>query len=159
MKSDTLRTVANFKISHSRPDGHQLVPAAAIGALSIVLVAGLSALGTLDHVNAGIADIVSRGGAEKFPKQLADWCVWLSTAIFAFGLAFAILGTPGSWRRLVLWVSGVVLVAAWAPVLSLASHAPDIAAPWIATFWSGVCSLVYAANHHMACDKNVSRHQ
>jgi hypothetical protein len=128
------------------------VPAAAIGGLSIVLVAGLAALGALDRVNAGIAGMVSRGGAEKFPNHLADGWIWLATVVFAFGLPFAMFGTPGQWRRVVLWLTAAVLVGAWAPVLSLASHAPEIAAPWIASVWSGVCSLVYAANHKMAVD-------
>ena len=141
------------KIIHSRPAGHVPVPAAAIGGLSMVLAAGLALLGVIERANAGIAGMVSRNGAETFPKQVPEWCVWLVAACFAFGLAFAILGTPGHWRRVVLWITAVVLVAAWAPVLSLASHAPAVAAPWIATVWSGVCSLVYAGNHRMPCDE------
>jgi hypothetical protein len=141
---------------HPRRAGHVLVPAAAIGGLSMVLAAGLGLLGFLDRMNAGVAGIVSRGGAEKFPKQVPDWSVWLVAAVFAFGIAFAVLATPGHWRRAVLWITAVILMAAWAPVLSLASHSPDIAAPWIATVWSGVCSLVYATNHRMACDQNYS---
>lgn len=142
------------KTPHPHPAGHVLVPAAAIGGLSLVLAAGLAALGVLDRANAGITRLVSRGGAETFPKHLPEWGIWLATASFAFGLAFAILGTPCQWRRAVLWITAIVLVAGWAPVLSLASHSPDITAPWIATIWSGVCALVYAANHRMACDDN-----
>jgi hypothetical protein len=153
MKSGIFRLVARKNKLLTRPDGHVTVPAAAIGGLSIALAAGLAALGALDRVNAAIAGLVSRGGAEKFPKQVADGWVWLAAVIFAFGLAFAMLGTAGQWRRVVLWLTAIVLVAAWAPVLSLAAHAPEIAAPWIATVWSGVCSLVYAANHQMAVDQ------
>lgn len=152
MKSGIFRPVARKNKLLTRPDGHVAVPAAAIGGLSIVLAAGLTALGAIDRVNASVAGWVSRGGAERFPKQLADGWIWLATLVFAFGLSFAMLGTPGQWRRIVLWLTSAVLVAAWAPVLSLASHAPEIAAPWIATVWSGVCSLVYAANHRMAAD-------
>ena len=129
-----------------------LVPASAIGALSLILAAGLGLLGVLDHLGPAIADLVSRQGRESFAKRLPDWSIWLAAILFAFGLAIAILSTPGTWRRLVLWLSALVLIAAWAPVLSLASHAPDVAAPWIATAWSGLCALVYATNHHMACD-------
>lgn len=129
-----------------------LVPAAAIGSLSLILAAGLGLLGVLDRLGPAIAEVVSRHGRESFPKRLPDWSVWLAAVLFAFGLALAILSTPGTWRRLVLWLSALVLIAAWAPVLSLASHAPDVAAPWIATAWSGVCAMFYASNHHMACD-------
>jgi len=152
MKPAMLRCVARDKKPHSLPDGHFLVPGLAIGGLSLVLAAGLAALRALDRLNAVIADMVSRGGAEKFPKHLPDWLVWLAAVVFAFGVAFAILGTSGQWRRAVFWITSVVLVSTWAPVLSLAAHAPDIAAPWIATVWSGVCALVYAANHRMASD-------
>lgn len=154
--SITLRPVTRPKTNDPRPSGHVLVPAAAIGGLSMVLAAGLKMLGILDRANTGIAGLVSRGGAEHFPKHLPGWIIWIAAGLFAFGLAAAILGTPGQWRRAVLWITASVLVAAWAPVLSLASHAPDIAAPWIATLWSGVCSIVYAANHRMPCDRPIS---
>lgn len=144
------------KTNDPRPSGHVLVPSAAISGLSIVLAAGLQLLGALDRANSGIARLVSRGGAEEFAKHLPEWLVWLAAGLFAFSLAAAILGTPGHPRRLILWITSIILVGAWAPVLSLASHAPDIAAPWIATVWSGVCSIVYAANHRMACDRPVS---
>jgi hypothetical protein len=145
--------VHRSKIHHPHPAGHVPLPALAIGGLSMALAAGMEWLGILPRVNAGIARIVSRGGAETFPKQLPDWALWLAAAAFAFGLAAAILGTPGPGRRVILWLSAVILVAAWAPVLSLAAHAPDIAAPWIATVWSGVCALVYTSRHRMPCDE------
>ena len=120
--------------------------------MSLVLAAGLDLLGVLTQVNAGIARIVSRGGAEMFPKQVPAWCLWLAAALFSFALAAAILGTPGPIRRVILWLSAVILMAAWAPVLSLAAHVPEIAGPWIATVWSGVCALVYSSLHRMSAD-------
>ena len=140
-----------------RPSGHVLVPAAAIGGLSLALASGLSLLGVLDRANASIAGLVSRHSAEKFPKHLPAWSIWLATVFLAFALAFALLETPGLGRRLILWLTAVFLIAAWAPVLSLAAHSPDIAAPWIATVWSGVCAIVYTANHRMPCDAPTSR--
>ncbi len=144
--------MTRHKTLHPQAPGHVLVPASAIGGLSLVLAAGLAALGVIERANEGIARLVSRGGVETFGKHLPAWVIWLAAVILAFGLAFAILATPGHGRRALLWITAVVLMAAWAPVLSLASHAPDIAAPWIATVWSGVCALVYAANHRMPCD-------
>jgi hypothetical protein len=137
---------------HPHATGHVLVPAAAIGGLSIVLTVGLEVFNVHKLTNASIAHFVSRGGAETFPKHLPGWSIWLAVLVFAFGFAFAILGTPGNWRRTALWVTSGIVVAAWAPVLSLASYSPDISAPWIATIWSGVCAVVYAARHRMPCD-------
>ena len=119
----------------------------------MALAAGLGLLGILDRANTGIARFVSHHDAETFPKHLPEWSVWLAAALLAFSLTTAILGTPGAWRRLVLWITAIVLVSTWAPVLNLAAHAPEIAAPWIATLWSGVCAIVYTANHRMACDE------
>jgi hypothetical protein len=138
------------------PAGHLLLPTAAIGGLSLVLAAGLDLLGVLTQVNAGIARIVSRGGAEMFPKHVPAWCLWLAAGIFSFALAAAILGTPGPVRRVILWFSAVIVLSAWAPVLSLAAHAPEIAGPWIATVWSGVCALVYSTRQRMPADENPS---
>lgn len=138
--------------NHSRPAGHVRVPAVLIGILSMLLVVGLERLGILDRLNGQIANLVARNGTELFPKRLPDWGGWLAAAGFSLALAAAMLGTSGHLRRVVLWISTVVLVAAWAPVLSLAAHAPEIAAPVIATIWSGMCAMVYAANHRMACD-------
>jgi hypothetical protein len=152
LKPSTLVPVTRDTSHHPRPPGHVLLPAAAIGGLAIVLSTGLALIGVLDRANRQIAALVSRDGAERFPKHLPEWAVWLATVTLAFGLTFAILETPGWWRRAILWLTTVILIAAWAPVLSLAAHAPDIAAPWIATVWSGACAIVYATNHRMACD-------
>ena len=140
--------------AHLRPAGNIRIAAAAIGGLSILLVLGLAALGVVSRMDSLVGRLVSRGGAEKFSHHLPVWCVWLVAVALAFGLAFAILSTAANWRRGILWLTAVFLVAAWAPVLSLASYAPAISAPWIATFWSGVCSLVYAANYRMPADES-----
>lgn len=134
------------------PAGLVVLPAAAIGSLSVLLVVGLSLLGIMDHVNVSVSQLVMQGKAGLAPKALPGWSVWLVTLAFAFGMAFAILSIPGVWRRVVVWITALVLLAGWAPVLSLAAHAPEVGAPFIASLWSGVCALVYAGKHRMACD-------
>ena len=129
------------------------VATAAIGSLSILLAAGLSAFGILARMDGLIAKGLLPGKVAEFPKSLPAWLVWLAAVLFAFGLSFAILSVPGTWRRSVLWITAIVVVACWAPVLGLAAHAPSISAPFIATVWSGVCALVYAGNHRMPCEK------
>ena len=137
------------------PTGHVLVPAAAISSLSILLTAGLEILGMLHRVNGMVAEVVAQGKtAVSFPKTLPVWAVGAVTVAFAVGISWAILSVPGAWRRLLLWISALVLIAGWAPVLGLAAHAPDVGAPFIAVLWSGVCALIYAKNHRMAADEN-----
>ena len=134
-----------------------LVPAAAIGALSILLAVGLDVMRVLEPVDRMISKLVSQGAVQSFPKALPAWSVWLVTVVLAFWLPFAILSVAGTWRRLILWITAMVLVAGWAPVLALAAHFPDIGAPFIATLWSGVCALVYAGGHRMASDDTTDR--
>jgi multisubunit Na+/H+ antiporter MnhG subunit len=140
------------KNKNALPTGHVLVPAAAIGSLSILLGAGLALFGALGRFNLTVARMVTQGKTVVFPKVLPTAAVWLVAVVLAFALSFAILSVPGTWRRVVLWITALVLVAGWAPVLVLAARAPDIGAPFIAVLWSGVCALVYAQGHRMQAD-------
>jgi hypothetical protein len=130
---------------------------AVIGGLSMALVAGLGLLGVMERADERIAALVSRSGAEGFPNLLPGWLPWLAALLVAPGLAFAVLCCPGWWRRWMLVCTALVVLAAWAPVLSLAAHQPRIAAPWVAAFWAGVCALIYTAKHRMPCDVDESR--
>ena len=139
------------------PPGHVLATAATIGSLAMLLAAGLTALGlvarTDELITAAVGNALHAATTTGFPKTLPAWGLWTGTAVVAYGLTFAMLTVPGTWRRVVLWVSLLLLVAGWAPVLGLASHAPNLSAPLIAGLWSGVCSLVYARSHQMPCDR------
>lgn len=118
--------------------------------MALVLAAGFGVLGLMDRVDALIAGSLELTGGTS--QSLPEWVVWSVAAAGSFGLALAILLVPGNWRRLVLWVSALVVVAGWAPVLVLASHEPVVAVPLLAIFWSGLCAFVYASRHHMAVD-------
>ena len=137
--------------THPRPPGHVLVPAATIGALSIMLAVGLHALGILDHLNESILKCLSEG--KDLPKSLPPWAIWLAAVSCAFGISYSILSVPSTWRRMMLWTTTMVLVMGWGPVLALAARKPEIAAVVIAGAWSGVCALVYSGRHQMACDQ------
>ncbi|MES2474349.1 MAG: hypothetical protein V4640_01120 [Verrucomicrobiota bacterium] len=143
--------MSSGKSNHVRHPGHVNGAALAIGSLSMLLVAGMALPGIVDRLDGMVARMTAEGAA-GFPKSLPTWCVWLFTLFVSYAVPFAILGAPGTWRRVMLWLTALVLVAGWAPVLVLAAHAPDVAAPWIATLWSGVCALVYAKNHRMPVD-------
>ena len=135
-----------------RPCGQVVVAVAVIGGLAMALAGGLGLLGVLARADAWVAGLVSRGGAEGFPNPLPGWLPWLAAVLVAPGLAAAVLCSPGWWRRWVLVCATLVVLAAWAPVLSLAAYEPWIAAPWVAALWSGICAMIYAAKHRMPCD-------
>jgi hypothetical protein len=133
--------------------GQVFIPAASIAALGVLLVAGLSVLGIQDRCDQWLAQLVAQGRVAAFPKSLPVWAIWLATVGFAFGTSVAILEVAGTWRRLILWFTTLILVAAWAPVLGLAAHVPAVSAPFIAVLWSGICALLYASQHRMAVDE------
>jgi hypothetical protein len=136
------------------PQGNVLVTAVLIGSLAMLLAGGLNLLGLIARVDglltAGLRHGLQTGG---FAKALPEWGLWSATAVVAYGLTLAMLSVPGTWRRLVLWVSLLVLLAGWAPVLALASHAPTITAPLVACVWSGGCALIYARAPHPSGDR------
>lgn len=149
--------------NHPRSDGHVAVASVCIVALSILLAVGFSALGLLERANRQVAAwvMVPKGPnslpGEDFPNQLPVWAVWAATVVATVFVSVAILSTPGWERRLLLWFASLLLVAAWAPVLSLAAFAPEISAVFVATSWAGLCACVYAANHRMPCDSPKSQ--
>jgi hypothetical protein len=149
-----MKQAANFKPfmnSYRESEGHILIPGLAIGSLALVLAAGFGFVGIMDRANEGIAGLIQIGGGTA--KSLPEWAVWLAASVGAFGLSFLVLSVPGAWRRIVLWVSALILIAGWGPVLVLADRSPVVAVPLLATFWAGLCSLVYASRHRMAADQ------
>ena len=129
---------------------HPRLAAVVIGLLSIVLAAGLQALGILNRLNEAISNCLSSG--KDISNELPVGVIWLAAIFFAFGISFSILGVRETWRRIVLWVTATVLVMGWAPVLVLTAREPQIAAVLVAVVWSGVCALVYAGRHRTADD-------
>ncbi|MFT3989856.1 MAG: hypothetical protein QM680_00460 [Luteolibacter sp.] len=134
------------------PPGHVVGPVFATGSLGVALAGGLFALGVISRLNDRVAGLLEQSGVHHFPRELPPWSVWLATAVIAYGLAAVILEVPCAWRRAILWVTTVLLVLGWAPVLGLAAHQPEISMPLVAALWSGLCALVYAKNHRMPVD-------
>lgn len=134
------------------PVGHVRLPAATLGTLSMLLVFGLHALGLLPRMNAWIATCVKVPGDASLAQALPPPLIWGAALAIAFGLSFSILSVAGMSRRILLVISSWVIIAGWAPVLSLAARAPEIGAPFIAALWAGICALVYASRHAMEAD-------
>ncbi len=144
--------MSSGKPNQPRHSGNVSVAVIVIGSLTVLLVVGLTLPGILDRLDGLVARLTLDDAGQAFPKSLPSWSIWLSTIFLSYAVPFAILEAPGRWRRLMLWFTALVLVAGWAPVLVLAARAPDISAPWIATLWSGICAIFYAANHRMPAD-------
>lgn len=132
-----------------RPPGHIFQAGGTIGLLAMVLSVGLSLLGLIDRINHWISDIITQGNEVAAVKFLPPWTLWLVVMVAAFAIPWTLLCVPGLWRRWVLWLSSLVVLAGWIPVLGLAAYFPEVAAPFIAAVWSGLCAMVYARNHLM----------
>ncbi len=139
---------------NSPPPGYVLAPATAIGSLAVVLAIGLGMLEFSERADAVIASWLDERGAAAFPHRLPEWMIWLAGALIAYALSLAMLAVPGIWRRLVLWITALILVIAWAPVLALSARQPTVSTGIVTVLWSGVCSLMYASRHRMECDEN-----
>jgi len=140
--------------SQPRPPGHVIIPVLATGSLGMIVAYGLDEMRMLDVLNRRFDLWMQASGVDGLVNRLPGWVVWSATALIAYGLALVILEVPGLWRRLVLWITTLVMVLAWAPVLALCAHEPSIAGPLVASIWSGVCALVYAQRRRMAVDSS-----
>ena len=125
------------------------------GGLGVVMAVGLQLLGIADRADGVLAAWLSQAAGSAgadFPKAVPAWLRWVVTAALSFGLAAAMLTVPGAWRRVVLWTTALVLTLAWAPVLALAAHAPQVTAATAAVLWVGVCAAFYARTHILPCE-------
>lgn len=77
----------------------------------------------------------------------------LCCVVFAsYLLPFLLLRTPQWWRRMILWLSFLLVSLAWWPVLALASWKMEPCMPMAALVWSGFCAMVYAQRHLLPCE-------
>jgi hypothetical protein len=132
-----------------RPVGQVSLAGGTIGLLSLLLCVGLSLLGINARMNTALQGLVADQG---IGHTLPLWTIWLGVLVFAFGIPWILLHIPQAWRRLAVWLTMVVVIGGWVPVLGLAAYAPDLAAPIVAAVWSGICAMIYSANHRMPCD-------
>lgn len=134
------------------PAGHLAPTVVAIGCMAALLAAGLGAVGLLGRMDFALGEVFSTISPPEASRGLPVVVPWVAVVLISFALPLVMLSVPGMWRRVVLWVSALALVAGWAPVLALAARQPVVSGVFIATFWCGLCSLVYASRHRMPCD-------
>jgi len=134
------------------PRGTVAVPAASIGVMTLVLAVGFQAVGLLDRVDTALLGGMKSAGLEGAPVMQAPWLGWLVAFAVAFGLPMAILETPTHWRRTVVWLAAIAVVAAVWPVLAVSAKWWPVAPSLVAVVWSGLCAKIYASRHHMPCE-------
>lgn len=135
-----------------RAKGQVVAPLWMMVGLSMALSYGFKSMGIHTMIHGWLVEVCSRGGRESYGHVLPVWVPWVAALMFASGGAYAMMESVGMWRRLVIFLSLMGLIIAWAPVLSLASYLPQIAPAFVAAGWSCFCALVYCANHQMPCE-------
>lgn len=121
-----------------------------IGTMSLGLALGMGLLGFWDRLNALANGWTSQLGAGM--REVPANAVLLIAMVMAYAPAFLLLSTPTNWRRIVIWLSFLLVGLAWLPVLALAAWQLPPAMPMAAGIWSGLCALIYASRHRLPCD-------
>lgn len=140
----------------NRRRGRQIgatVAAALIAGMAVVLAAVLLEVGLLDGLDGGVrrwfGGLAGADGLAELPR----WPVWLVLAPGLFGLAWAIIESPGCWRRLVLWVSSGAVVVAATPVAAIAGGWLGPGAPAVGWLWSGAWAIAYGMRHEVELEQ------
>ncbi|MGE9271607.1 MAG: hypothetical protein ACQKBU_12450 [Verrucomicrobiales bacterium] len=130
-----------------KPEPHPGVAGLAIAVMGLVLAWVLEYLGALTFGDRRLSAWVNGIGLEGATRMLDPWIPWAWTVVITLGLCQSVLHVRGSWRRVVLTISTVVLTLCWIPVLALAAIHPPVMGALVALLWGGVGSCIYASRH------------
>lgn len=135
--------------ARGRVDG----PALLCGAVGLIVAVVMFWVGLLGKGDLRILNLlhqpVFRGGE---PDILSTAALVVLTVLFCFGLAFALLDSPGTWRRVVLGFTVLVLVVAMVPTLAVWNVYFPPMMTLVGVFWTWFGSMIYVSHHQMPCD-------
>lgn len=122
------------------------------GGMGMVLAVAMQWLGIFKLGDMWLQQFLSRVLIDSHPIAAPVSVLYGVAAFFAFGIAFAVLDSPANWRRVVLGITGLVLLLATVPVCALwqlyFSPFPVV----MAFFWAWFCSMMYVSQHSMPCE-------
>jgi len=127
--------------------GSSATVAAVIAVLAVGLAYGMNLLGVLAAFDESVLSMLAGLGGSDGLVDLAPGMSWPLLGLICFGLGFAMIESPGGWRRLVLWITCGGVVAAAFPVAALAARWLAPGGPMVAWVWTGVCGMIYAHRH------------
>lgn len=88
----------------------------------------------------------------NMPDTLVNPALFVITAVFCLGLAFAILDSVGTWRRVVLGVTMVVITIAMVPTFAVWQVYFSPFVLLVGIFWTWFCTMMYVNHHTMPCE-------
>lgn len=138
---------------HSTTPGRVDSSALLCGGLGLLLSGVLYWVGLLGRGDLKILNLLSDavfGGAA--PSVLSAPVLITITALFCFGIAFAVLDSCGVWRRLILGITLMVLVLAMVPTLAVWDIYFPPMMSLVGVFWAWFAGILYASHYQMPCD-------
>ncbi len=111
--------------------------------MALLLAFGMQFLKVSKQLDRKILELFSPLGLSSVTAEIGPEVLWSATLIACLLLAASILSIPKQWQRLFIWMLAVCLSFAWAPVLILASYAPNLSTGTTAIIWAGFCAICY----------------
>jgi hypothetical protein len=131
-----------------KPPAHPLAALLSIGGMSLVVAGTLHQLGITRGIDRSALEWMKSSQMGGDFRDLPAVWGWLWTALISsFGLAAGMLISRRHWRRVVIWVSVLLLTLCWVPVLGLSGWKVPLALPMVAAVWCGLWAMIYAARH------------
>lgn len=135
------------------PVGRVDMPGLLYGSVGLALSLALHWMGVLKRADVYLMELLHqplfRGGNPNLPSMAL---LILLTAVFCYGVAFAVLDSPEVWRRVLLGVTAIVLSLAMIPAFAVWNIYFSPFIQIVGVFWSWFCVMVYTQHHSMPCD-------
>ena len=123
------------------------------GSLGVIVAGVLYWIGLLGKGDQGVLDLILQSifrGA--LPAEFGFPVLVSITTIFCYGIAFAVLDSAGTWRRVLLGLTVIILIVALVPTLALWEIYFPPMMSLVGVFWTWFISIIYANHHQMPCD-------
>ena len=137
----------------SRVDG----PCLLYGSVGVWLSVALQYVGLFKKGDDRLMGVLSQPVFHgQMPEILSLPLQIVMTSVFCYALAFVVLDTAGTWKRVALGITVLVLLLAMVPTLAVWNIYYSPFLPVIGVFWAWFCSMMYVSHHVMPCEVVVS---
>ena len=137
----------------AHPEGRVGGPGLLYGGVGLALAAAMQITGLFEQGDVSLkGDLLSPMMNGTALVVLATPVLLMVAAVFSFGIALAVLDSPGTWRRIVLGVTAMVVLLAMVPAFAVWQIYFSPFLPLIALFWSWFCTMMYVNHHLMPCE-------
>lgn len=139
--------------NHAPTPGRVDGPGLLYGGIGLALAVAMQLVGLFKMGDARLKQVligpVFHGAT---PDVLAMPVLVIVAAVFCFGLAFAVLDSAATWRRVILGATALVIVVAMVPTLAVWKIYFSPFLPVIGLFWTWFCTMMYVNHHVMPCE-------